>query len=107
MSCYILLLVQMNSALMKIEKIFILISNGEIEHMQKIEFNILVLLTEQTQSLTPIDIAALTNMPLICVDKAGKGMCAQGYIVDGKITDAGITALEPYRLSMGCLPCVM
>ena len=75
--------------------------------MQKVEFNILVLLTEQKQSLTSKEIAELTNMPLICVDKAGKGMCVQGYIADGKIADAGITALEPYRLSMGCLPCVM
>lgn len=66
--------------------------------MQQKEFDILVLFTEEQEGLTPKEIAEATHMPLNYVEKTLKALCERGYIADGRITDTGMAALEPYRV---------
>lgn len=66
--------------------------------MRKKEFQILVLLTEQKSALTQREIAASTNISLGTVNRIVKGLAEQAYVADGRITDDGLNALEPYRV---------
>lgn len=66
--------------------------------MQKQEFDILVLFTEEQEGLTQKEISGRTHLPLNYVEKTIKALCERGYIADGRITDTGMTALEPYRV---------
>lgn len=66
--------------------------------MQKKEFDILVLLTQQEGPLTQREIAEQTKLSLGTVNKAVKTLSEAGYIADGCITPLGVDALEPYRV---------
>lgn len=66
--------------------------------MQKQEFDILVLFTEEQEGLTQKEISGRTHLPLNYVEKTLKALCERGYIADGRITDTGMAALEPYRV---------
>ena len=59
------------------------------------QFDVLALLTEGR--LSQRDLEERTGRSLGSINKTVKELTAEGYILDGKITDAGISALEPYR----------
>ena len=66
--------------------------------MQKKEFEILVALTQSEEPLTQREIAEKTKLSLGTINKAVKALVEQGYIADGRITQQGLDALEPYRV---------
>lgn len=66
--------------------------------MQKREFDVLVLLSEQSQPLTQREIADKLSVSLGTVNKISKDLTELGYISSGSITTAGLDALEPYRV---------
>lgn len=66
--------------------------------MQKKDFDILVLLEQSSKPLTQRKIASLLNFSIGTVNKIVKNLSECGYIQNGKITPAGVEALEPYRV---------
>ena len=54
--------------------------------MQKKEFDILVELTQEKESLTQREIAEKTKLSLGTVNKTMKALCEAGYIADGCYT---------------------
>ena len=66
--------------------------------MQKKEFDILVTLTQQEDTLTQRKIAEKTKLSLGTVNKAVKELTEQGLMSGGRITQQGLDALEPYRV---------
>lgn len=66
--------------------------------MQKKEFEVLVLLSEQNNSMTQREIADKLSISLGSVNKTAKDLTEQGYISAGSITTVGIDALEPYKV---------
>lgn len=66
--------------------------------MQKKEFEILALLEQSQEALTQRKITSLLGYSVGTVNKLVKKLCECGYIEDGKITPAGVEALEPYRV---------
>ena len=66
--------------------------------LNKKEFDILVLLTNEKDSLTQRDIAERLVFSVGTANKVVKDLTDKGYYADGKITKEGINALEPYRV---------
>ena len=66
--------------------------------MRKNEFDILVCLTQSENAMTQREIAEKTKLSLGTVNKSVKTMTENGYIADGRITQHGLDALEPYRV---------
>ena len=66
--------------------------------MTKREFDILVALTQDKNPMTQREIAQKTKLSLGSVNKAVKELTEQGYVAEGSITQAGLDALEPYRV---------
>lgn len=66
--------------------------------MQKKDFEILVLLEQSTEPLTQRKITSTLGYSVGTVNKIVKSLTECGYIQDGRITPAGIEALEPYRV---------
>lgn len=66
--------------------------------MQKKEFDVLVLLEQSAEALTQRKIASILGFSIGAVNKIVKTLSDSGYMADGKITPAGIAALEPYRV---------
>lgn len=66
--------------------------------MKRKEFDILVLLSEAKSAFTQREIAKQTNCSVGTVNKIVKELTDSGLISDGRITDKGIAALEPYRV---------
>lgn len=61
------------------------------------QFDVLSLLAEENQVLSQRQIEEKTGHSLGTVNKIVKELTELGYVCDGGITNAGITALEPYR----------
>ena len=66
--------------------------------MQKKDFDVLVLLEQSTEALTQRKIASLLDVSVGAVNKVVKNLTDIGYMADGRITPAGVEALEPYRV---------
>ena len=66
--------------------------------MTKNEFNLLVLLTKNTDPLTQREIAEKLGVSVGTTNKLIKDLTDLGLYKDGRITDKGIDALEPYRV---------
>ena len=66
--------------------------------MQKKDFDVLVLLEQSTEALTQRKIASILDVSVGAVNKIVKNLTDSGYMVDGRITPAGVEALEPYRV---------
>ena len=66
--------------------------------MQKKEFDILLVLTQNESAMTQREIADKTKLSLGTVNKTVKGLAEKGYMADGRITEQGLNALEPYRV---------
>lgn len=66
--------------------------------MQKKEFDVLVLLEQSSQPLTQREIATALNLSVGSANKLVKALSDAGFLADGRITAAGIEALEPYRV---------
>lgn len=62
------------------------------------QFDILSVLTSYTTSLTQRELSFLTNNSLGSTNAALKDLIELGLIHDGKISQKGILALEPYRV---------
>lgn len=66
--------------------------------MQKKEFDVLVLLEQSSEPLTQRAIASELGFSVGAVNKIVKNLTDNGLVDDGKITLAGVEALEPYRV---------
>ena len=66
--------------------------------MQKKEFDVLICLSQNETALTQREIAKQTKISLGTVNKALKSLNEQHYIANGRITQQGLDALEPYRV---------
>ena len=66
--------------------------------LSKKEFEVLVRLTEVSEAPSQRDLAEATGFSLGSVNKAMQALNQEGYIKDGMITSAGMSALEPYRV---------
>lgn len=64
----------------------------------KKQFDVLVYLSDKTESHPQREIAAATKMSVGTVNKCIADLTSMGYIDDGKITATGLDALEPYRV---------
>ena len=66
--------------------------------MNRKQFNILVFLEAQDHVKSQREIAAATEMSVGSANKALAELTANGFVAEGKITEAGVAALEPYRV---------
>lgn len=66
--------------------------------MQKKDFDVLVLFEQSSEPLTQRKISLNLGYSIGNVNKIVKNLSECGYIKDGKITTAGLEALEPYRV---------
>lgn len=66
--------------------------------MNKQEFDILLSLTQSEMPMTQRKLAEKANMSLGKVNKTVKALTEAGLMAGGRITDAGLDALEPYRV---------
>lgn len=66
--------------------------------MQKKDFDILVLLEQAVEPLTQRKIAAILGFSIGVVNKIVKKLTDNGLMKDGRITKAGVEALEPYKV---------
>ena len=66
--------------------------------LTKKQFTILEYLESEQKSKSQRDIATATGMSVGTVNKQVAELAELGYIRDGAITDAGLAALEPYRV---------
>lgn len=66
--------------------------------LTKKEFDILFFLTEADQVLTQRKLADEMKCSVGTINKVLKDLFEKGYINNGRITEAGVEALEPYRV---------
>lgn len=66
--------------------------------LNKKEFDILVLLTETSELLTQREIADRLGVSVGTINKVIKDLSDKGFYAEGKITDHGIEALDPYKV---------
>ena len=66
--------------------------------LTKKQFDILVALEGKVAIVSQRDISAETGISLGSVNKTLSELCDLSFVKDGKITEAGIQALEPYRV---------
>ena len=66
--------------------------------MTKQEFDILLALTQSDSPLTQRKLAEKANISLGKVNKTVKALTEAGFMDSGRITEAGLEALEPYRV---------
>ena len=66
--------------------------------LTKKEFDVLVFLTETEELITQRELAEKMLCSVGTINKVIKDLTESGFINNGKITDAGIEALEPYRV---------
>ena len=66
--------------------------------LTKKQFTILELLESDRKSRSQREIANATGLSVGTVNKLVTELCEQGMMQDGTITEAGIAALEPYRV---------
>ena len=67
-------------------------------NLSKKQFDILVCLEDKGSSLSPRDLSGETGISLGTVNKLLAELSEQGLVADGTITQAGLEALEPYRV---------
>ena len=67
-------------------------------NLTKKQFDILVLLEGKNSTVSQREIAQETGISVGSVNKTMGELCELSFVADGKITDAGISALEPYRV---------
>ena len=67
-------------------------------NLTKKQFTILELLESDRRNHTQRDIANATGLSVGTVNKISAELCEQGMIAEGGITEAGLQALEPYRV---------
>lgn len=61
------------------------------------QFDILVAAAEVNSQMTQRELEKATGHSLGTINRVVKELTEAGYIADGRITNAGVTALEPYR----------
>jgi len=61
------------------------------------EFDILVAMAESKTAMTQRELETVTHHSLGTVNRVLKELTEKGFTADGSITNAGLTALEPYR----------
>lgn len=61
------------------------------------QFDVLETLTTMKDSLTQRELESITGHSLGTVNRILKELTELGYVEDGKITNSGVNALEPYR----------
>ena len=61
------------------------------------QFDVLVALSQAKFSLTQRDLERLTPHSLSTINRTMSELSEAGYVSGGQITNAGLTALEPYR----------
>lgn len=66
--------------------------------LSKKQFDILVYLESKASTVSQREIAAETDISLGSVNKSLAELTDAGLVENGKITDAGLAALEPYRV---------
>lgn len=66
--------------------------------LTKKQFSILVCLESERKSKSQRELAAATDLSVGTVNKLVAELCELGYMHEGTITEAGIAALEPYRV---------
>ena len=66
--------------------------------MQKNFFDVLVLLEQATEVFTQRKIASTLGLSVGTVNKIVKSLSDDGFMQDGRITPAGVEALEPYKV---------
>lgn len=66
--------------------------------LTKKQFDILVCLENKINAVSQREIAAEVGFSVGSVNKTLSEFSEKGYVCEGKITDAGIAALEPYRV---------
>ena len=68
------------------------------EKLSRKEFDILVAFAESDEPISQRDLEKITGYSLGTVNKVVKELTELGYVSEGKITRAGLDALEPYRV---------
>lgn len=66
--------------------------------LQQKEFNILSVIEEQNTKLSQREIAKLTNLSIGTVNSTIAKLEENNFINEGKITQQGLSELEPYRV---------
>ncbi len=66
--------------------------------MQKKDFEVLALLEQSKEPLTQRKITSLLGYSVGSVNKIVKSLTEEGLMANGRITPAGVEALEPYRV---------
>lgn len=66
--------------------------------LTKKEFDILVFLTDAKEVLTQRELADEMGCSVGTINKVIKDLTERGFINNGEITEAGVTALEPYKV---------
>ncbi len=66
--------------------------------LTKKQFTILELLESDRRSRSQRDLANATGLSVGTVNKLAAELCELGYMREGAITEAGVAALEPYRV---------
>ena len=66
--------------------------------LERKQFDILNFFSESDNTLSLQEIEKLTGYSYETIERVMKELSSAGYIVNGKITNAGIEALEPYRV---------
>lgn len=66
--------------------------------MQRNEFAVLVEIERNGKALTRRELAARTGLSAATAGRIIANLTAEGYVSDMRITDAGLDALEPYRV---------
>lgn len=62
------------------------------------QFDVLTCMERNNKELTQREISELTGMSLGSANRTMGALVEQGFIVDGRISEAGLEALEPYRV---------
>ena len=66
-------------------------------NLSRKQFDILVALAESNEVLSQRDLEKETGYSLGTINRAVKELTEAGYVSEGKITNQGLAALEPYR----------
>ena len=62
------------------------------------EFDVLEALIESEESLSQRKLAEITGSSAATVNRTVKSLEERGFVRDGKVAQAGIDAMEPYRV---------
>ncbi len=69
-----------------------------MKQLTKKQFDILVLLEGKLSALSQREIATQTGMSVGTVNRTLAELSEKGFVADGQLTEAGLEALEPYRV---------